>query len=343
MTEQSGQRFWMPAEWQPHQRTLMAWPQQHSWGDGWQEAEAAYAAVANTISEFEPVLMLIPAAREAHCRTLLGSAVQQWPLRYDDAWMRDSGPSFVFDHSGQQHALSWNFNGWGDRFRPWQQDRAVAGKLAQHLQLPLQHSRMVLEGGAVHVDGAQRVMVTAQSLFDQRRNPDGDHDELLAQLLQYTGAEQAIVLPAGLSDDHTHGHIDEIACFVGPGRVLLHAPTAGDVDVDICRQADATLLDHGLEVGQLPAPEPVVTAAGERLTLSYVNFYIANDVLVVPSFAQPGADRNAAAIIAEQFPDRELRSCPALPIAVGGGGIHCITQQQPARVQQSQLLSEARP
>lgn len=322
--------LWMPPEWHPHQRTLMAWPQAHSWGEGWQQAETAFATVANALSEFEPVLMLVPAAREAVCRQLLGGDVQLLPLAYDDAWARDSGPTFVFDAQARQHALSWNFNGWGDRFRPWQQDRELAAQLAAQLDVPLLRSDLVLEGGAVHVDGAGALLVTAQSLFDQRRNPGRDHDELMQALQRLTGADRIILLPAGLSCDHTHGHVDELACFAAAGRALLHMPDTADADAVICRQADRLLQAQEMDIVCLPAPQPRQLPDGERLTLSYVNFYVANDVVLVPAFDQPAVDADAAAIIAEQFPGRRVVSCPALPIAAGGGGIHCITQQQPA-------------
>lgn len=319
----------MPPEWHAHQRTLMAWPQSHSWGAGWQQAEVAYATVANAISEAEPVLMLVPAQRAAHSRALLGADVQLLVMDYDDAWMRDSGPTFVFAADGTQHALSWNFNGWGDRFRPWQRDRALAAALAAQLQVPLRHSELVLEGGAVHVDGAGLLLVTAQSLFDQRRNPGRSADDLLQELKALTGAQQIILLPSGLSCDHTFGHVDELVCFAAPGRVLLHSPADDDADASICRDAERVLREHALEVVALPAPQPRQLPSGERLTLSYVNFYLANDVVVVPSFAQTATDADAAAIIAEQFPERRVVACPALAIAAGGGGIHCITQQQP--------------
>ena len=321
--------FWMPPEWHPHQRTLMAWPQSQSWGACWQQAEAAYAGVANSISDVEPVLMLIPAQREARCRALLSGNVDLVPMSYDDAWARDSAPSFVLDAVGRQHALSWNFNGWGDRFRPWRRDRALAAQLAEHLGVPLQHSKLVLEGGALHVDGVGALLVTAQSLFDPRRNPGNCADDLLQELQALTGAQRIILLPAGLACDHTHGHVDELACFAAPGRVLLHAPADDDVDVVICRAAEGVLREQALDVIALPAPQARHLPDGERLALSYVNFYIANGVVLVPAFDQPSADADAAAIIAEQFPDRQVITCPALAIAAGGGGIHCITQQQP--------------
>jgi len=322
-------KYWMPPEWYPHQRTLMAWPQSQSWGAGWQQAEAAYADVANCISEYEPLLMLVPAYARERCRKLLSSSIELLPAEYDDAWLRDSGPTFVVDQAGEQLALSWNFNGWGDRFRPWQYDRKLAAQVAEYLGVPLQYSNLILEGGAVHVDGAGSLLVTAQSLFDPQRNPGRQQHELLHELAALTGCEQLMLLPAGLTSDHTHGHIDELACFAAPGRVLLHAVADDDSDAAICRQAELVLRENAVDIVRLPAPSAHYLSGGERLTLSYVNFYIANDLVLLPAFDQPQADANAAAIIAEQFPDRRVLACPALDIAVGGGGIHCITQQQP--------------
>ena len=329
--------FFQPPEWWPHACCWMAWPQPHTWGAGWQQAESAYAQVANAISGCEPVKMLVAPERHAAAKRLLDGQVELLEFSYDDAWLRDTAPVFVFAESGALHALDWNFNGWGDKFRPWNADRRLAARLAEHLEIPVQRARITAEGGAMHVNGQGVLLTTRQCLQHENRNPGSSQADLDAELCRLTGAEQVLWLAQGLVDDHTDGHIDELACFVAADRLLLlDTADRADANYPIFQHARQQLVEfanrHSKRLEIIAVPQPQARYSnGVRLSLSYINYYLANDAVIVPSFAQPARDADALAILAEQFPTRRMLACPALAIAVGGGGIHCITQQQPLR------------
>lgn len=310
----------------------MAWPRAETWGHGWQDAEVAYAAVANTISEYEPVIMLCDASSQSRAKKQLSSQIECWVFAYDDAWLRDSGPIFIRDSSGELCITGWNFNGWGDRFRPWKQDQTLASRIAQELQLEYVKANIIAEGGALHVDGQGCLLTTEQCLLNHKRNPNLKQVDIEAELLRLTGAERIIWLRAGLEDDHTDGHVDELACFARPGTVLLSGCNdESDPNHMIVTSARRRLQnsDTAFDIIDLPQPDTRYMSDGSRLTLSYINFYLANQVLIMPGFDQARHDSNAKAILAEQFPERDVYQIPTLPVAIGGGGVHCITQQQP--------------
>ncbi len=319
----------------------MAWPRAQTWGDGWQAAEQASARVANSISEFEPVIMLCDPACLERARQSLSTQIDCWPFVYDDVWMRDSGPLFVLDQHQHLSITGWNFNGWGNKFRPWDNDRSLARRLARELQLDYLPADIIAEGGALHTDGlasegAGSLLTTEQCLLNPNRNPDKTRAEIEWELRRLTGVNEIIWLGQGLEDDHTDGHIDELACFTRPGVLLLCGCDDPDdanhgVILDAGRRlrAAAEAGGYALDIIALPQPEKRQARGGERLTLSYINFYLANDAVIMPGFAQRRYDASARAIVAEQFPGRSIRQIPALPIVAGGGGIHCLTQQQP--------------
>ncbi len=310
----------------------MAWPRAETWGDGWQAAETAYAAVANTISEYEPVVMLCDTSSQSRVKKQLSSQIECWVFAYDDAWLRDSGPVFIRDSSDRLCITGWNFNGWGDQFRPWDLDQTLASRIAQELRIEYIKAHIVAEGGALHVDGQGCLLTTEQCLLNHRRNPNLKKADIETELQRLTGAEKVIWLRAGLEDDHTDGHVDELACFARPGTILLSScDDEADPNYAVVTSARKRLQssDAGYEIIDLPQPDARYMPDGVRLTLSYINFYLANQVLIMPGFDQAHHDSNAKAILTEQFPQRDIHQIPALPIAVGGGGIHCITQQQP--------------
>jgi agmatine deiminase len=332
--------FFMPAEWAPHERCWMAWPCRESlWADGLDAARGAYAAVARAIAGFEPVTMLANPNELAEAEARCGAAVTCQAMPLDDSWMRDSGPSFVIDGRGGLAGVDWRFNAWGGKFHPHDQDALVAGRLLERLAVRRYAAPLVLEGGSIHVDGEGTLLTSEECLLHPNRNPDLDRAAIEDLLRRYLGVEGFIWLGQGLDKDETDGHIDNIACFVRPGVVMAvtcddpadpnHAILADNL-ARLRKARDAR--GRALEIIELPLPrEPRYLDGpgdGQRLALSYVNFYIANGGIVMESFGD-ASDAQAREIVSKAFPDRQVVQLPALDILAGGGGIHCITQQQP--------------
>jgi len=327
--------FRMPAEWAPHAGCYMAWPcREPLWGDGLQAAREAYAAVATAISKFEPLTMLVRPDLMTGARELLPASVTVADMPLNDSWARDFLPTFVTNDAGQVAGANWRFNCWGNNFPDYAEDAQVAERLLDRLGARRFAAPFVLEGGAFHVDGEGTILTTEECLLNPNRNPGLSKAEIEANLKAWLGGETVVWLGQGYEGDDTDGHIDEIACFAAPGKVLLlDCEDPADVNYarvqDNIRRLELTKDARGraLEVIKLPQPKRR-DFDGLRLTLSYTNFYIANGGIVMSAFDDP-ADAKAKEIIARCFPDREIIQLNALPITRGGGGIHCITQQLP--------------
>ncbi|WP_340117978.1 agmatine deiminase family protein [Pelagibius sp. 7325] len=328
--------FFMPAEWAPHERCWMAWPCRESlWGDGLDAARGAYAAVARAISAFEPVTMLANAAEVAEAAARCGTTVATQALPLNDSWMRDSGPTFVVDGKGGLGGVDWRFNAWGEKFHPFDEDARIAGRVLEQLAVPRYAPPLVLEGGSIHVDGEGTLLTSEECLLNPNRNAALDRAAIEDLLRRYLGVSAFVWLGQGLDKDDTDGHVDNIACFVRPGVVMAvtcddpadpnHA-ILGDNLARLKQARDAK--GRALEVIELPLPREARHLDGQRLALSYVNYYIANGGIVMPSFDDAN-DALAYDIVSKAFPERRVTQVPALPILAGGGGIHCITQQQP--------------
>lgn len=326
----------MPAEWAPHSRCWMAWPCREAlWGDGLEAARDAFAEVAKAIAEFEPVTMIAKPEALAEVSLRFASGVSCLPMPHDDSWMRDIGPSFLTDGKGGLAGVDWRFNAWGDKYEIYDQDAAVAANILEHLKVERFAAPVVLEGGAIHVDGEGTLLATEQCLLNPNRNPNLWREEIERILGQHLGVKTVVWLGEGLIDDETDGHIDNLACFVKPGVVLaLSASDPADENhkalADNIQRLRAATDAKGrrLEVIEVEQPKARTDSAGRRLALSYVNFYIANGGIVMPSFEDP-ADQKAYETVTKCFPDRRVVQLPALDIVAGGGGMHCITQQQP--------------
>ncbi|MGH6620227.1 MAG: agmatine deiminase family protein [Alphaproteobacteria bacterium] len=329
--------FRMPAEWAAHERCWMAWPcRAELWGGGLADARAAYAAVARAIAVFEPVTMIAREGDAAAAGAQCGPSVAIMTAPIDDSWMRDIGPTFVVGSGGEVAGVSWGFNAWGRKYRGFDDDAALAGLLLDRLGVRRFDAPFVLEGGAIHSDGEGTVLTTESVLLNPNRRMAGSRDAAEDLLRDWIGAEKVIWLPAGLVEDETDGHIDNVACFAAPGRVLaLTAPSPSDPN-HAALAANLALLSaerdaRGRRIDVVPLKQTTqVDTAGRPLAASYINFYIANDGIVMPSFAS-GEDGTAAATVRVAFPGRRVVQVDARPIIRGGGGIHCITQQQPRK------------
>lgn len=325
----------MPAEWQPHACCWMAWPcRLELWGEHYEAACRAYAGVARAIAEYEPVKMLTPPALAPVAALQLGRRAEVVPFPIDDSWTRDSGPSFVAGADGRLAGVAWRFNGWGNRYHPHEQDARLAAGLLARLRLPCYKAPVVLEGGAVDVDGHGTLLAVESCILNPNRNPTLDRRQVEERLAHYLGVRRILWLERGLIDDETDGHVDNVARFVGPGRVLSAVASDHDdpnrtglVDSRARLAAARDAQGRHLQVVDVPLPAPRRGAKG-RLALSYLNFYIANGAVVMPAFDDP-MDVPAREIVGACFPDRVVVQVPGFDIARGGGGIHCITQQQP--------------
>ncbi|GAB3270663.1 agmatine deiminase family protein [Kineosporia babensis] len=325
----------MPAEWEPHQRTWMAFPTANpTFGEGadLQRARRAWSRVANTVARFEPVTVLVDPRDHAEARALLDTDIAQVPL--DDAWLRDSGPTFV-----SNQAVDWRFNGWGAQsWARWEKDAQVAAKVAELTSTPLSPSALTQEGGAFQVDGHGTVLLTETVQLDPDRNPGWTRLQVETEIHAQLGTSQAIWLPRGLTADYgefgTRGHVDIVAAFTSSGAVLVHTqPDPGHPDhavsqevLEILNQAQDAR-GRRLEVVELVAPRQS-EVDGELVDHSYVNHYVANSAVIACSFDDPN-DEAARAVLEQAYPGRSVVSVDARDIFAFGGGIHCITQQQP--------------
>ena len=320
----------MPAEWAPHLRTWMAWPcRREAWAgpEGLARAKNAYAAVAKAIAHFEPVVMAARPEDAAEAGEVSGC--ETFTVALDDSWARDIGPTFVAGASGRA-AVQWRFNAWGGKYRPFDQDAAFATRVAEKVGSPARKAPIFCEGGAIHSDGQGMLLTTEQCLLNPNRNPGLAKSDVEQVLRDFTGAQRVVWLGDGFSDSETDGHVDNIACFAGQGRVILGVPDSqSHPDHAPVMDARKRLEAAGLEVIELVQPRAIrYDRFGHLLQTSYVNFYLCNGGLVMPSFDDPH-DEGARALLADCFPGREIVSVPALDIVAGGGGIHCITQQEP--------------
>lgn len=335
MTTPAAEGFRMPAEWEPHARCWMAWPcREELWGEHIEDARDAYAAVAKAIAQFEPVTLVANPGDVATASIACGKTVDVVPIEIDDSWMRDIGPTFVVNARGEVAGCDWHFNAWGNKYEFYNNDVRLAELLLQQIKLRRFDAPFVLEGGAIHCDGEGTVLTTETVLLNPNRNPGMSREEIEQALTDWLGARKVIWLPAGYHYDETDGHVDNVACFVRPGVVLAAScPDKGDPNYEIL-QANIEILKAssdaaGREIEVVTVDQPArMEEDGERRSSSYVNLYIANGGVVIPSF-EDKRDSAARRTVVEAFPEHEVVQVPAGDIVRGGGGIHCITQQQP--------------
>jgi agmatine deiminase len=326
----------MPAEWAPHERTLIAWPaREAAWrGTTIEAAREAYAQVVAAVAAFEPVTLVAdPAdAGDAH-RRVAAANVEVVELPIDDSWLRDSGPLVVAGPNGRRAGIDFRFNAWGEAFTPYDKDAAIASRLLDHLGIERFASPMVLEGGSIAVDGTGRLVTTEQCLLNPNRNPLLQRDEIEAELRVHLGAEQVVWLARGLVEDaDTDGHVDNVCAFVAPRRVLLQ--TVGDVEDRnhlIAQDNARRLRDAGIEVERLDLLPRTRREDGSVVAIPYTNFYLCNGAAIVPLGEQDhDMDVEALRRLGALLPGREVVGVPGRVLALGGGGVHCITQQIPA-------------
>ena len=327
--------FAMPPEWDEHAGCLMSWPcRTELWGSRLDEAKDDYAAVARAIAAFEPLTMVCRPGSEAEVRDRCGADVDVVQAPLDDSWMRDNGPIFVRDRAGEVAVVNFAFNAWGKRWQPYDSDDALPARLAEHLGLRVFDAPMVLEGGAFFVDGEGTVLTTEQCLLNPNRNPALSREDIERLLCDYLGASRVVWLPYGHSLDvgpeGTDGHVDGIAQYLAPGRIVLEVPS------------DPAASEFETGAQNLESVTDTVDAAGRRLVIerldppadaevAYCNYYLANGAVIMP-VSGDGRDDGPREQLGWLHPDRTVVGVPGEVIAFGGGGPHCITQQIPASI-----------
>jgi len=327
--------FYMPGEFAPHRCCWMAWPSRAGeWGDA-AETSQEYADVAHAIARFEPVMMLAPPHLAAAARALLGTDVSVIEIPIDDSWARDSGPNFLINAAGELAGSKWQFNAWGNKYDPYDQDAWMGSRILQHVGVKEFTSRMVAEGGSISVDGEGTIITTESCLLNPNRNPTWSRAEIEAELCRSLGAGKVIWLPGDVEESETDGHVDGVAAFIEPGRVLLEInPDKTDPHFHVGQENLAALRGQTDARGRKLEIEfihegPYHPGVWNQGCSSYINSYLANGGVVVPAY---GYDRDQAAVETYQrlYPQRVISQVYIGQIALGGGGVHCITQQQPS-------------
>ncbi|MBO0981219.1 agmatine/peptidylarginine deiminase [Microbacterium sp. SD291] len=334
----------MPAETARHDRIWMAFPAEgQTLGESAAQRDEGYGtwtAVAHAVAEFTPVTMLVDPSEIARARRMLSGSIEILEAPVDEFWMRDSGPTFVVSDDGRLGAVDWIFNGWGaPEWAQWQKAGQHARIIAEATGAELVSSTLVNEGGGIHVDGEGTVLLTATVQLDPRRNPFADRQRVEAEMLRTIGATKAVWLPRGLTRDYddfgTNGHVDIVATIVSPGRLLLHEQQNPEhPDFEVSRQLRAHLeqqtdaAGRSFEIIGLPAPATLSDEEGP-VDWSYVNHLVTDDGVIACGFDDEQADAAAREILADAYPGRRVVTVDARPLFDRGGGIHCITQQQP--------------
>jgi agmatine deiminase len=330
--------YFMPAEWHPHTATWLSFPHnEETWGERLPDVEDAYAQMILHLHHGEIVNLLVnDEAMERRVREKLLavgvdlSRVVLHRIPTVDAWIRDYGPTFLI-HPTTQPPLAmvdWTFNGWGNKYPDYSRDTVIPRLLNERLRIPRFEPGIVLEGGSIDVNGAGAVLTTEQCLLHPNRNPPLNRAEIEQYLKDYLGVTQIIWLGEGIVGDDTDGHVDDLARFVNPTTVVCAVEEdPADENYAALRENYRRLQATGFNVIPLPLPG-VVSDGDRRLPASYANFYIGNEVVLVPTFHHPN-DAKAMALLAQMFPTRKVVGVPCLSLIYGYGAIHCVTQQQP--------------
>ncbi|UOP09724.1 agmatine deiminase family protein [Pseudomonas palleroniana] len=341
--EHSSRGWWMPAEWTRHAATWMVWPHNQSlwettWGVTLPGVQEDFARVANAIARFEPVKMIVDPSALARARALCGPGVELIAQAVNDSWCRDSGPTFICHPQQGLAGVSWRFNAWGGK-SVHDLDESLARRVLNHLGLECFGTPLSNEGGAIHVDGEGTLITTESVLLNPNRNPGmtkADIEDIFARLL---GIRKTVWLPGDpdyVTGDMTDGHVDGVCAFARPGVLLVDAiHDQGSVYAEVVRENRRALAlatdanGRRFEMLELYEASEAVDSEAEVFCASYTNFYIANGAVIMPAYGI-AADQAAAEVLAQAFPGREIVPVQINQLAHGGGGVHCITQQQPA-------------
>lgn len=352
--------FWMPGEFEPQDGCYMIWPERpDNWRNGAKPAQEVFAKVANTIAKYEPLTMIVSKNQYCNAREKLDPRIRVVEMSNDDSWVRDCGATFLVNNNGKLRGVDWCFNAWGGLvdglYFPWDSDDKIAQKMCELEQADRYRlDDFVLEGGSIHTDGEGTILTTEECLLSEGRNPSMSKEEIEKKLCDYLNAEKVLWIPRGIYNDETNGHVDNMCQFVKPGVVVL-AWTDDENDPQYERSVEAynylsSVTDakgRKLEIHKLYTPSPILITKeeslgvdsvdgtlpreeGDRLAASYVNYLTGNGFIALPIFNDPN-DEKAIKLLQELYSDRTIEPIYAREILLGGGNIHCITQQVPGR------------
>ena len=351
--------FRMPGEFEKHRGCYMIWPERpDNWRNGAKPAQATFTEVASVIGKYEPMTVVVSKAQYSNARGVLPPYVRVVEMANDDSWIRDCGATFVTNKDGDLRGVDWAFNAWGGLvdglYFPWDSDDKIAQKMCElEAADSYRLDDFVLEGGSIHVDGEGTVMTTEECLLSEGRNPHMTKKQIEAKLCEYLNCEKVLWIPRGIYNDETNGHVDNMCNFVRPGEVVL-AWTDDEKDPQYERSVEAykylesqtDAKGRKLKIHKMYIPSPILITKeesqgvdavdgtlprqeGDRMAASYVNYYTGNGFIALPVFNDPN-DEKAMKLLKELYPGRKIRGIYAREILLGGGNIHCITQQVPA-------------
>ncbi len=351
----------MPGEFEKHDGCWMIWPERtDNWRLGAKPAQNAFTEVAKAISKYEKVTMCVSKKQYCAAREMLPDNIRVVEMSSDDSWMRDVGPTFVVNEFGDVRGIDWRFNAWGGLvdglYFPWDQDDLIARKVCELENIDYYSlDSFILEGGSIHSDGEGTVIVTEACLLDESRNPDLSKEEIENYLYEYLNVEKVLWLPHGIYLDETNEHVDNIVHYCAPGKIVLAwTDDENDPQYEYSKKAldylenERDAKGRKLEIIKLHIPSEVLITKeeslgvdsvdgtlpreeGDRQAASYANFYIANQAIILPLFGDEKYDQLAIDTLQKVFPNYTIEGIYAREIILGGGNIHCITQQEPAR------------
>ena len=332
----------MPAEWVKHTRTFVSWPVQASMchPEDFEAVCSGYAEIILAIAEFEPVTVVVnPPDLARLSRLFQNERIEILAIEHNDAWLRDNGPTFLVRDSGEVAGVNWQFNAWGGKYAPWDLDDKVAPQILNHFGLQRFDAPLVMEGGSLHVDGEGTLLTTEECLLNPNRNPELTREQIEVELKRYLNIRKVVWLKKGLDGDETDGHVDNIACFAAPAKILIQVCDDPEDKNYAITQANLKLLQKetdavGRDFEIIPIQQPpklfdIETDA--RFTLSYLNFYFVNGGIILPVFGGKAneTDRLAAQVLGRIFPERRIRTVNGMGVIREGGNVHCTTQQMP--------------
>jgi len=333
----------MPAEWKPHAATWLSWPRREgiSFPDSFDRVLPALREMVATLTTSEPVnINVVNGAHEAEARAVLDPLPHQECITYheiptNEPWCRDHGPIFLTRDSDPRVAIvDWDYNAWGNKYPPFDLDEVVPTRVAELLKVPVFYPQMILEGGSIEVNGEGTLLTSESCLLNENRNPNLSRREIEKRLRDFLGVREILWLGEGIEGDDTDGHIDDLARFVSENKIVTVVEENADdanykpLQENLARLREMKVNGRKIDVELLPMPRKIVREE-MRLPASYANFYIANKVILVPTFADP-ADKMALSILEKCFPDRRVVGIDCRELIWGLGTFHCLTQQQPA-------------